>query len=97
MKYYSYKLFERKMKFSALRYIYLVFLENQECKNCYGVFKEEFYKVIHDSFLNENHDCNDASMNSMNVNCANDIQNYKLGVMSLMNMIFLVPLLMKNL
>ena len=29
--------------------------------------------------LNEKHDCNDIGMNSMNINCANDMQSYKLG------------------
>ena len=34
--------------------------------------------MIHDSPLNENHDCNDVIINSMNVNCANNMQNPKL-------------------
>ena len=29
--------------------------------------------------MNEKHDCNDFSINSINVNCANDMQNPKLG------------------
>ena len=36
---------------SALDYLYEVLLENHESKNC------EIYKVIHDSSLNEKHDC----------------------------------------
>ena len=35
--------------------------------------------MIHDSSLNENHDCNNVIINSINVNCANDMQNPKLG------------------
>ena len=35
--------------------------------------------MIHDSSLNENHDCNDFTINSINVNCANNMQNPKLG------------------
>ena len=38
-----------------------------------------FYKVIHDRSLNKKHDCNDAIINSLNVNCANIMQNPKLG------------------
>jgi hypothetical protein len=34
---------------------------------------------ILDSSLNEKHDCNNVIINSINVNCANDIQSYKLG------------------
>ena len=29
--------------------------------------------------MNEKHDCNDFSINSINVNCVNDMQNPKLG------------------
>ena len=29
--------------------------------------------------MNEKHDCNDVIINSINVNCANDMQNLKLG------------------
>ena len=35
--------------------------------------------MIHDSSLNEKHDCNDIIINSINVNCVNDMQNPKLG------------------
>ena len=35
--------------------------------------------VIHDSSLNEKHDCNDIIINSINVSCVNDMQNPKLG------------------
>jgi hypothetical protein len=35
--------------------------------------------VIHDSSLNEKHDCNNVIINSINVNCANNMQNPKLG------------------
>ena len=35
--------------------------------------------MIHDSSLDEKHDYNDVIMNSINVNCANNMQNPKLG------------------
>ena len=35
--------------------------------------------MIHDSSLNEKHDCNDVIINSINVNCVDDMQNPKLG------------------
>ena len=63
---------------SALDFLYEVLLENHESENCDEVLKEEVYKVIHDSSLNEKHDCNDVIINSINVNCANDMQSYKL-------------------
>ena len=39
---------------SALDYLYELLLEIRDSENC----DEEIYEVIHDSFLNENHDCN---------------------------------------
>jgi hypothetical protein len=64
---------------SAVDYLYEVLLENHESENCDEVLKDEIYKVIHDSSSNEKHDCNDIIINSINVNCANDMQSYKLG------------------
>ena len=34
---------------------------------------------MHDSSLNKKHDCNDVTTNFVNVNCANIMQNPKLG------------------
>ena len=64
---------------SALDYLYEVLLEIRESENCDEVSKEEIYEVIHDSSLNEKHDCNGSIINSINVNCANNMQNPKLG------------------
>ena len=50
---------------SALDYLYEVLLEIRESKNCDEVLKEEIYKVIHDSSLNEKHDLNDIIINSI--------------------------------
>ena len=66
-------------EFSALDYLYEVLLEIRESENCDEVLKEEIYEVIHDSSLNEKHDCNDFNINSINVNCTNIMQNPKLG------------------
>ena len=60
---------------SALDYLYEVLLEIRESKNC----DEVLYEVIHDWSLNERNDCNDAIINSINVNCVNDMQNHKPG------------------
>ena len=64
---------------SALDYLYEVLLEIHESENCDEVLKEGIYKVIHDSSLDEKNDCNDVIINSINVNCANNMQNPKLG------------------
>ena len=60
---------------SALDYLYEVFLEIHKSENC----DEEIYEVIQDRSLNEKHDCNNFTINSINVNCANNMQNPKLG------------------
>ena len=60
---------------SSLDYLYEVLLEIRESENC----DEEIYEVIHDSSLNEKHDCNNFTINFINVNCANNMQNPKLG------------------
>jgi hypothetical protein len=63
----------------ALDYLYEVFLEIRESESCDEVLKEEIYEVIHDSSLNEKHDCNGVIINSINVSCSNNMQNPKLG------------------
>ena len=63
---------------SALDYLYEVLVEIRESENCDEVLKEEIYEVIHDSSLNEKHNFNDIIINSINVNCVNDMQNPKL-------------------
>ena len=60
---------------SALDYLYAVLLEIRESENC----DEVLYKVIHNRSLNKKHDCNDVIINSMNFNCANNMQNPNLG------------------
>ena len=62
-------------EFCALDYLYEVLLEISESENC----DEVIYEVIHDRSLNKKHDCNDVIINSINVNCVNDLQNPKLG------------------
>ena len=62
-------------EFCALDYLYEVLLEIRESENC----DEEIYEEIHDSSLNKKHDCNDVIINSLDVNCANNMQNPKLG------------------
>ena len=64
---------------SILDYLYEVLLEIRGSKNCDELLSEGIYKVIHDTSLNEKHDFNDIIINSINFNCANTMQNPKLG------------------
>ena len=54
-------------------------LEICESENCDEVLYEVLYEVIHGRSLNKKHDCNDFIINSIDVNCANNMQNPKLG------------------
>ena len=71
--------------------LFNIFRENDGKENCAQVLEEEVYKIFGTKSLHDEHDCNAVSMNSLNIHDANDMQSHKLGVLCLMNMIFLVP------
>ena len=50
-----------------------------ERKNCAQVLEEECFKMLGTKSLNDEHDCNVVSMNSLNTHDANYIQSHKLG------------------
>ena len=56
-------------------HLYNIFLENDGSENC----DEEVNKMLDTKYLNDEHDCNVFSMNSLNIHDGNDVQSYKLG------------------
>ena len=56
-----------------------VFCENKDSGNCAKVLEEECIKMFGTKSLNDEHDCNVISMNSLNTHDSNDIQIHKLG------------------
>ena len=56
--------------------LYNVFCENDGKENCAQLIEEEFNKMY---CINDEHDCNVVSMNSLNNHDANDMQSHKLG------------------
>ena len=58
----------------ALDYLYKLLPGIRKSEN-----REVLYEVTHDRSLNKKHDCNDFIINSLDVNCANNMQNPKLG------------------
>ena len=48
-------------------------------ENCAQVLEEECIKMFGTKYLNDEHDCNVVSMNSLNIHDANDMQSQKLG------------------
>ena len=59
--------------------LYNVFLENDGAENCAQLIEEEFNKMFGIKSLNDEHDCNVVSMNSMSIHDAIDMQSHKLG------------------
>ena len=55
-------------------HLYNVFRENDGSENCAKVLEEEVNKM-----MNDEHDFNVASMTSLNIHDASDMQSHKLG------------------
>ena len=53
-------------------HLYNIFLENDGSENCAQLLEEEVNKMFGTKYLNEEHDCNVDSMNSLNIQNAND-------------------------
>ena len=68
-----------------------VFRDNDGKEICAQVLEEEVYKMFGIQSLDDEHDCNVVSMNSLNIHDANYMQRHKLGKLCLMKMIFFVP------
>ena len=79
-------------------HLYNIFLKNDGSENCAQLLEGEVNKMFGTKYLNDEHDSNVVSMNSLNIHDANDMQSYKLRDANLMKMIFLLPqVLMRNL
>ena len=59
--------------------LFNIFREYDEKENCAQVLEEEIYKMFDTKSLNDEHDCNVVSMNSLSIHDANDMQSHKLG------------------
>ena len=60
-------------------HLYNIFLENDGSEIFSQLLEEEFNKMFGTKSLNDEHDCNVVSMNSLNIHDANDMQIHKLG------------------
>ena len=72
-------------------YLFNIFREYDGKENCAQVLEEELHRMLGLKYVNDEHDCNVVSMNSLNIHDANDMQATSLGKLCLMNMIFFVP------
>ena len=59
--------------------LYHVLRQNDGKENCAQLLEEDVYKMFGTKFLNDEHDCNVVSMNSLNIHDTNDMQSHKLG------------------
>ena len=58
--------------------LYNVFHENDGSENRAQLLEQEVHKMFGTKYLNDEHDCNVDSMNSLNIHDVNDMQSYKL-------------------
>ena len=68
-----------ELRVPYMLHLFNIFRENDGKENCAQVLEEEIYKMFSTKSLNNEHDCNVVSMNSLNIHDANDMQNHKLG------------------
>ena len=60
-------------------HLYNFFRENDGKENFAQLLEEEVNKMFGTKNLNDEHDCNVISMNSLNIHVANDMQSHKHG------------------
>ena len=68
-----------ELSLSHTLHLFNIFHKNDGKENCAQVLEEEIYKMFVTKSLNDEHDCNVVSMNSLNIHDANDMQSHKLG------------------
>ena len=68
-----------ELSLSHTLHLFNIFREYDGKENCAQVLEEEIYKMFGTKYLNDEHDCNVVSMNSLNIYDANDMQSHKLG------------------
>ena len=68
-----------ELRLPHMLHLFNVFRENDGKENCAQVLEEEVNKMFGTKSLNDEHDCNVVSINSLNIHDANDMQSHKLG------------------
>ena len=68
-----------ELSLSHTLHLFNIFREYDGKENCAKVLEEECIRMFGTKYLNDEHDCNVVSMNSLNTHDANDMQSHKLG------------------
>ena len=61
-----------ELRVPHMLHLFNVFRENKDSDNCAQVLEEECIKMLGTKSLNDEHDCNVVSMNSLNIHSTND-------------------------
>ena len=67
-----------ELSLSHTLHLFNIFRKYDGKENCAQVLEEEIYKMFSTKYLDDEHDCNVVSMNSLNTHDANDMQSHKL-------------------
>src|SRR3989337_2990081 len=68
-----------ELRVPYMLHLFNIFHENKDSDNCAQLLEEECIRMFGTKSLNDEHDCNVISMNSLNTHDANDMQSHKLG------------------
>ena len=68
-----------ELRLPHMLHLFNIYHENKDSDNCAQVLEEECIRMFGTKYVNDEHDCNAVSMNSMNIHDANDMQSHKLG------------------
>ena len=68
-----------EMSLSHTLRLFNIFREYDEKENCAQVLEEELHRMLGMKYVNDEHDCNIVSMNSLNIHDVNGVQSHKLG------------------
>ena len=68
-----------ELRLPHMLHLFNVFRENKDSKNCAQVLEEELHRMLGIKYVNDEHDFNVVSINSLNTHDANDMQSHKLG------------------
>ena len=68
-----------ELRLPHMLHLFNVFREYDGKENCAQVLEEELHRMLGIKYVNDEHDCNVFSMNSLNTHDANDMQSHKLG------------------
>ena len=63
-----------ELRVPHMLHLFNVFCENKDSDNCAQVLEEECIRMFGTKYLNDEHDFNVFSMNSLNIYDANDMQ-----------------------